>query len=176
MKARDLTLIALFVAVITLCSWISIPTTVPFTFQTFAVFFAVGLLGGKRGTLSVLTYILLGAVGAPVFANFNGGIGILFGSTGGYIFGFLGSAIAIWAVTHCFGEKTGVLAAGMVAGLLVCYAFGTAWFMIVYLRTVGAVSLVTALMWCVIPFVIPDLIKILLALTLIKGIKARIIV
>ena len=81
--------IAVFAVLIAICSWISIPTTVPFTLQTFAVFLAVGVLGGKRGSLSVLIYILLGAVGIPVFAGFSGGFGILLGQTGGYIVGFL---------------------------------------------------------------------------------------
>lgn len=73
-----------FAVLIAICSWISIPMTVPFTLQTFAVFLAVGVLGGKRGSLAVLIYILLGAVGIPVFAGFSGGIGVLLGNTGGY--------------------------------------------------------------------------------------------
>lgn len=73
--------IAVFAVLIAICSWISIPTTVPFTLQTFAIFLAVGVLGGKRGSLSVLIYILLGAVGIPVFAGFSGGFGTLLGST-----------------------------------------------------------------------------------------------
>lgn len=174
MKTKDLTLIAFFTALIALCSWISIPTTVPFTLQTMAVFFAVGLLGGKRGTVSVLAYLFIGAVGAPVFSHFTGGIGVLFGSTGGYLIGFLGSALTLWAVTHWFGEKTVVLAVGMVVGLLVCYAFGTAWFMVVYLQTKGAVSLMTVLSWCVFPFVIPDLLKISIAIGLTKRLKTHI--
>ena len=71
--------------------------TVPFTLQTFGVFMAVGVLGGKRGTLAVLVYILLGVVGVPVFAGFSGGIGVLLNTTGGYIVGFLFSALEICA-------------------------------------------------------------------------------
>lgn len=71
--------IALFAAIIAVCSWIQIPMTVPFTMQTFAVFCALATLGGKGGTISVLIYIVLGAVGVPVFAGFTGGVGILFG-------------------------------------------------------------------------------------------------
>ncbi len=89
MKVKDMTLIAMFAAIMAVCSWISIPAPVPFTLQTMAVFLAVGLLGGKRGTIAVAIYILLGAVGLPVFAGFSGGLGTLLGLTGGYIFGFL---------------------------------------------------------------------------------------
>ena len=83
-KTYDMVYIAVFAVVMAICSWISIPATVPFTLQTFGVFLAVGVLGGKRGTLSILVYILLGAVGVPVFAGFSGGIGSLFGNAGGY--------------------------------------------------------------------------------------------
>ena len=75
-KTYDLAYIAIFAVVMAVCSWISIPMTVPFTLQTFGVFMAVGVLGGKRGTLAVLVYILLGVVGVPVFAGFSGGIGV----------------------------------------------------------------------------------------------------
>lgn len=92
LRTVDIAYIGLFVAVMAICSWISIPATVPFTLQTFAVFMAVGLLGGKRGTIAVLTYVLLGAIGVPVFAGFSGGIGALLGNSGGYIVGFIFSA------------------------------------------------------------------------------------
>jgi biotin transport system substrate-specific component len=164
--ARDLAYMALLAVIIAVCSWISIPATVPFTLQTFAIFLAVGLLGGKRGTLAVLVYILLGAVGIPVFSGFAGGIGVLFGSTGGYILGFLGSALVYWLITAHFGSRLPVRIIAMVLGLAVCYAFGTAWFMVVYARTSGAIGLATALSWCVLPFIIPDLCKLALAVIL----------
>lgn len=165
-SARDMAYIAVMAALIAVCSWISIPTTVPFTLQTFGVFLAVGLLGGKRGSIAVLIYILLGAVGLPVFAGFSGGVGILLGTTGGYIIGFLGSALLYWAITARLGTKPVVMAVTMVLGLIVCYAFGTAWFMVVYAKNAGAVGLMTALGWCVFPFIIPDLCKIALAMGL----------
>ncbi len=171
MKTKDLTIIAMCTALIAICSWISIPTTVPFTLQTFAVFLTVLLLGGKRGTISVLIYILLGAIGVPVFANFTGGIGILLGNTGGYIIGFLGSTLIMWAMIHMLGEKPFVQIISMIVGLLVCYTFGTAWFMMLYLKSTGAVSLITVLSWCVIPYIIPDMIKILLAFVLASRLK-----
>lgn len=103
MKTRDMALIAAFAAVITVCAWISVPAAVPFTLQTFAVFLAVGLLGGKRGTIAVAVYILLGAVGVPVFSGFNGGLGALLGITGGYILGFLAAAAVMWGLTSVLG-------------------------------------------------------------------------
>lgn len=174
MKAKDLTFIAIFTALIAVCSWISIPTTVPFTLQTLGIFLAVGLLGGKRGSIAVLVYILLGAIGLPVFAGFTSGIGQIIGSIGGYILGFLALALVMWAITHFFGDSMVVLAISMITGLIVCYAFGTAWYMVVYMKSTGSISLSTVLSWCVIPFIVPDLIKISAALLLIKRLKPHV--
>ena len=63
LSVRDMAYIAMFAVIMAVCSWISVPYVVPFTLQTFGVFLAVGVLGGKRGTLAVLIYILLGCVG-----------------------------------------------------------------------------------------------------------------
>lgn len=162
----DLVYIALGAVLISICSWISIPTTVPFTMQTFAVFFVLSALGGKRGTVAIIVYILLGAVGIPVFSNFTSGIGILLGNTGGYIVGFVFMGLVYWLFVHYSGKKVWVEILAMVIGLAVCYAFGSVWFAIVYAQANGAVSLTMVLAWCVIPFVVPDLIKLGLALTL----------
>ena len=88
-KISDLVYTAVGIALICVCSWISIPMPVPFTLQTFAVPVVLLLLGGKRGTLATVIYVIMGAIGIPVFAGFTGGPGILFGSTGGYIIGFI---------------------------------------------------------------------------------------
>lgn len=165
-KTLDLAYIGMFVALMAVCSWINIPTTVPFTLQTFAVFATVAILGMKRGTIAVLVYIILGAVGVPVFAGFSGGFGTLLGTTGGYIIGFLFTALITGGIIKAFGKKTWVMAAAMVLGLVACYAFGTVWFICVYTSTKSAVGIMTALSWCVIPFIIPDLCKIALAILL----------
>ena len=170
-SVRDMALSALFAALIAVCSWISVPSAVPFTLQTFGVFMAAGLLGGKRGTVSVLIYILLGAAGIPVFSGFKGGAGVLAGSTGGYIVGFLFTAFIMWLFEAKTRNRKYTLPISMAVGLLACYAFGTAWFMLVYARTSGSVGLVTALTWCVFPFILPDAAKITLACFLIRRIK-----
>ena len=154
-----------------ICSWISIPAAVPFTLQTFGVFIAVGVLGGKRGSLSVLVFILLGAIGIPVFANFSGGIGVLAGPTGGYIIGFLFSALLMWAMEKLPGKKSVMQIVSMIAGLIVCYAFGTVWFVIVYGRMNGPIGFTAALASCVVPFIIPDIIKIALAYVLSRKLR-----
>ncbi|MGI5970504.1 MAG: biotin transporter BioY [Oscillospiraceae bacterium] len=171
MKIRDMALCALFAAVITVCSWITIPAAVPFTMQTFAVFLAGGLGGGKRAAASVLVYVLLGAAGLPVFHGFTGGIGILLGSTGGYILGFIGAALTMWLFERLFGTGSLALASGMAAGLAVCYIIGSLWFAAVYVKASGSVALGQIVSWCVAPFVLPDLIKLALALLAVKKLK-----
>lgn len=173
-KALDMAYIALFAVLIAVCAWICIPSPVPFTLQTFGVFAAVGVLGGKRGTLAVGLYLLMGAVGLPVFSGFSGGLGWLLGGTGGYIVGFLFAALTVWAMEKLPGKKDWMTALSMVLGLLVCYAFGTAWFLLVYAKTTGSVGLWTALAWCVFPYVIPDLAKIALALAVRRRLAAAI--
>lgn len=170
-RTVDLAYVALFAVLIAVCAWISIPLTVPFTLQTFAVFAALGILGGRRGTFAVVVYILLGVVGLPVFSGFQGGAGVLLGTTGGYILGFLGSALLYWGITRHFGSKPFVMALAMVLGLLVCYGFGTVWFVQAYAKTSGAVGAMTALGWCVFPFVLPDLAKLGLALVLSRRVR-----
>lgn len=170
-KTYDMVYIGVFTVLIAICSWISIPTLVPFTLQTLGVFTAVGVLGGKRGTMTVLVYILLGSIGIPVFAEFTSGVGILLGSTGGYIAGFLVSALLMWGMEKMFGRGRIVLAVSMVLGLLACYTIGTVWYMIVYSATTGPVELWTVVGWCVLPFILPDFVKIALALFLTERLK-----
>ena len=165
-STMEIVYIGIFSALLAVCSQIQIPLTVPITLQTFGVFFALEILGGKRGFFSVLVFILLGAIGIPVFAGFTGGLGVLFGSTGGYILGFILTAGIYWIAEKTLGGKLWVRIASMVIGLLLCYGFGTAWFMLIYARDNGAIELGTALGWCVIPFLLPDAVKMVLAFVL----------
>ena len=114
LRTVDLAYAALFAVLLMVCAWINIPLTVPFTLQTFGVFAALGTLGGRRGTLAILAYLLLGLVGLPVFSGFQGGPGVLLGTTGGYILGFLASALLYWGMTARLGDRPAVTAAAMV--------------------------------------------------------------
>ena len=171
-KTRSMVYIALFAVLMAVCAWISVPAAVPFTMQTFAVFLAVGVLGGRKGTLAIAVYILMGAVGMPVFSHFTGGLGVLFQATGGYILGFLFTALLQWGMETALGRRPWVRIISMVLGLLACYAFGTAWFVILYTRSTGAIGFGTALLWCVAPYILPDLAKMALALTLTRRLRS----
>ncbi len=168
LKTLDITYIGMFVALTAVFSWISVPYTVPFTLQTLAVFLTAALLGTKRSVLAVIAYILLGAAGAPVFQGFSGGIGVLFGTTGGYIIGFIFTALTTGSIISRFGKKTHVLAVAMAAGLIVCYAFGTVWFMCIYTATQAPIGILATLGFCVFPFIIPDACKIVVAVVICK--------
>lgn len=153
---KDMVFVAMFAALISVCSIISIPIgQVPVTLQTFAVCLSAALLGWKRGTLSVLIYILLGAVGVPVFAGMKGGVGVLAGPTGGYIVGFLLTSLIIGFAAERWERKALPLSAAMILGVLLCYAVGTVWFMLTAETRLGE-----SLLLCVVPFLLPDAVKI----------------
>lgn len=163
-------LISLFAVLIAICAWISIPAAIPFTMQTFGVFLTVGVLGGKKGTAAICIYLLLGIIGLPVYAGGASGIGVILSNVGGYMIGWIFTALIMWAVEKLLGRKTWMLALSMFLGLIACYALGTIWFVAVYIKETGPIGAGTALTWCVIPFIIPDLIKLGLALAVRKQI------
>ena len=166
MKTRNMVLCAFFASVMAMCAWLSVPGQVAFTLQTFGVLLTLGLLGGKRGCVSILLYLLLGCVGLPVFSGFQGGIGVLLGVSGGYLWGFLVCALVYWLVTALL---PGRLFLGMLSGLAACYVCGTAWVLIAYAggRSFGAVVLTFCL-----PYLLPDCLKLLLAWLLTLKLKA----
>ena len=156
LSVKDMAFVAMFAALIAVCSMISIPIgEVPVTLQTFGVCLSAATLGRRRGVLSVLIYILIGAAGIPVFAGFKGGFGVLAGPTGGYIVGFLLTALIIGTAADKWGRKVLPLTPAMVIGVLLCYAVGTAWFILVTKMHLGE-----SLLLCVVPFLIPDVVKI----------------
>ena len=168
---KQLTFTALMAVLIIVCSWISVPTPwgIVFTLQTFAVFFSLVLLGGRCGTFSVLTFLLLGAVGLPVFSQFRGGISALFGLTGGYMLGFLFTTVIYWLAELIPAQGKARIVrniAALLVGLAVCYLFGTLWFMHVYTADGNAVTFGAALMMCVVPYVAVDLLKLAAAVLL----------
>ena len=174
LRTLDMAYIALFAVLMAVCAWITVPLPKPlvqFTLQTFAMFMALTTLGGRRGLYAMVVYLLLGAVGVPVFSGFRGGLGVLLDTTGGYIIGFAAAALVYWLLTAKLGDSLPVKIAACVLGLAVCYAFGTAWFLVLYARTTGPIGVTTALSWCVLPYIVPDLLKLALAVVLSGRIK-----
>lgn len=183
---RDICYIALFATVIAICSWIAVPISeISITLQTMGVCMAAGFLGWKRGTLSVLAYILLGVCCVPVFSGFKNFYALIASASAGYVLGFLLTALIVGFTSdrlHFIGVKLKggaagqivqlvVLALSMVIGVAVCYLFGTLWYMAVYKGSVTADNLQIALTYCVYPYILPDLIKIVLATFLVNYLK-----
>ena len=131
------------------------------TLQTFGIFLTLGLLGGKRGTITVLVYLLLGAIGVPVFSGFRGGLGALLGTTGGYIFGFMSTSVLYWIMTS-IKDTPHIRLIAMIIGLLLCYGCGSWWYMTRYLSG-SQLTLGLVLLKCVVPYLLPDAIKLALA-------------
>ena len=169
LRTLDLAYIALFAVLIAVSAWIAIPFPVPFTLQTFAVFLALMTLGGQRGFYAVLVYLLMGTAGLPVFSGFQGGIGVLMGATGGYLTGFLVSAV-LYRILTGKGESTLQTGLAALASLLACYFMGTLWFSVGY-GSASTGSILSTLLLCVAPYVIPDLVKLALAFTLSRRLK-----
>lgn len=204
---KELILAALFAALTGVCSMIAIPlpfTPVPINLATLSVFLAGALLGSKYGGISQLVYILLGAIGLPVFSNFTGGVGILAGPTGGYIIGYAVAAFLVGLIIELGGKRKSAMpisvstkskveqvktltkahgenktkkitskiykfalwAVAMVIGLVACYVLGTAWFM----YSTGT-NLATSMVYCVIPFLPGDALKIVAATLLVNRLK-----
>ena len=178
----------IFAALMAICSFITIPlgfTPVPINLATLGVFLTGGILGKKYGSISLIVYILLGAVGVPVFAGFKGGLGVLAGPTGGYIIGYLAAAFLTGLLVELVFTKTGTdsgqrsakastsrfigIILAMIAGLAACYALGTAWFMISTGTGLGA-----ALISCVIPFLPGDAAKIIVGTLLVQKLRPAI--
>lgn len=161
-STRSIALSALFCAVIIITSFISIPVfAIPITLQLFGVYVALYLLGGKLATISCALYVCLGALGLPVFAGFSGGLGRLFDATGGFIFGFLTICLTYWLITSLMNNSRLSRIVATSVSLVVFYLMGSIWYSVVYL---GGISHIwSALLATVLPFIIPDVLKISVA-------------
>ena len=170
MKVRNMVLCALFAALMAICAWICIPLgNFVFTLQSFAVFLALLTLGGSRGTASVFVYLCIGLAGLPVFSGFRGGFGAFFDLTGGFLWGFLLCGLLFWLLTALFGKKARI--PGAILGMLCCYGCGMLWFCTVRNGGIDAGSLGSAFFLCVLPYLLPDGIKIALAFLLSHKLK-----
>lgn len=164
-----MSLTALSASFIALCSWITVPFAVPFTMQTFAVFLVLLSFGGKIGSMSVLLYLMIGAFGVPVFSSFGAGPSALLGPSGGFLWGFLVMTLIYLCLERFFAKKPFLSLLVLLLGLLVCYIIG-AWYFYITAAS-GTFDFANALLVCVVPYMIPDVLKLLLAFALHKKLK-----
>lgn len=155
LSIQDICSIAIMTAITAVLAQITIPMPmgVPMTMQTFAIILSAVILGSKRGAVSQLVYILLGAVGVPVFSGFSGGIQRLIGPTGGFILSFPIMAYLIGLGVERRREK-GKFVFFLLAGMLANYAVGVVMFSVLM-----DASVLTGITACVLPFVLTDMIK-----------------
>ena len=167
-----LVLTAMFAAILAVASWISVPlpfTPVPINLATLAVTLTGALLGSRYGSLSVIIYLLLGAVGVPVFAGFTGGLGHIAGPTGGYIVGYLTSVFICGLVIELTGKddvKWWTTAIAAVLGTFSCYVLGTIWFIVLTNNTLAA-----SMTMCVLPFLPGEVFKLVAASVIVPVLK-----
>jgi biotin transport system substrate-specific component len=177
MKTKSLVLCAVCAAITCVLAPISVPIagTVPVTLATFAVMLSGILLGGRWGALSQIVYLIIGAVGIPVCAGWTPALPKLLGPTGGYLVGYIPLAFICGAVYTLWGRKSrgskkfAAMLLGMIAGTVVLYAFGTAWYCILNHVSVGY-----ALTLCVIPFLPGDALKIAAVMLLVPQLEKAI--
>ena len=171
-RIKNMVLIALFAVIIAVCAWVHVPTMpIPYSMQNFGVFIAIGILGGKRAFFSIAVYLGIGALGLPVFTGFTGGLGRLFGETGGFLLGFLAIALISWLITAFFKKGTPSVFLSMLIGQLASYAIGVFWYWFFYAKGGSATSFFGILAMCVLPFLIPDIIKISVATVISDRVK-----
>lgn len=171
-KITNLTLIGLMAAVTCILGPLSIVipiSPVPISFTNLAIYFTVILLGGKKGTICYLVYLLIGFVGVPVFSGFTSGPAKLLGPTGGYLIGFIFMAMISGFFVDKFSGKIYMYVLGMVLGTIVTYALGTAW-----LAYQANMTFEQALFAGVIPYIIGDIVKIIIATILGTTIKKQV--
>lgn len=165
MKTRTITTVGIFAALMCIISPFSVPIgPVPISLATLGVYIIASLFDWKKSTLIIIIYIVLGAIGVPVFSNAQGGFAVLIGPTGGYILGYILCALVESLLIKLMKDKPWSFPIAMIAGTVIIYVFGTAWFL-VYMNFIKSVeySLVKALTVCVIPFLIGDSIKMVIA-------------
>lgn len=161
LSLKDMILISIFTAILAALAYIAIPmpfSPVPVTGQTFGIMLVGMILGKKRGVVSILLLIALGAIGVPVFSGARAGLGVVFGPTGGYIISWLAAVVVIDIIYKTIKGFKGALLAGFIGGVVVVYAIGVPW-----LAFSTGMSIPAAFMVGGLPFIPGDLFKVAVA-------------
>lgn len=168
-RVRLLCTTALFTALLTVGAWITVPVGIPpYTMQSFVLYCALWLLPFRQSFAAVTLYLLMGAIGLPVLAGFQGGFGVLLGPTGGYLLGFLLMPFVMRAANSSPASR--ILFCAL--GTLGCYLSGTAWYVLAY-GEISLAGVAAATVQCVLPFILPDAVKLVLAAAVCKRLEPR---
>lgn len=187
-RSRSIVYCAAAIACMAVTAWVTVPIgPVPLSLSPLAIFFTLFALKPRDAFIAICGYVALGAIGLPVFTGFRGGIGALFGPTGGFIMGFVVGACIVLPLSHLLSKRTafasdqratflggqvkrGFLLRSLIVGVCfaaIYYVFGWLWLM-----WVGQLPAEAAFVAAVAPFVVPDLLKMLLAVFLAQAVGA----
>ena len=171
-KTKDIVTQALVAAVLCVISPFAIPVgPVPITLATFAVYMVATVKNTRTGLWAVVVYLALGMVGLPVFSGFSGGYSRLAGVTGGFLIGYIPCAYVAGKIVDRFEQHVFIFPVALTAGAVLCYTFGIAWFVVQ-----SGSSIQNAIAVCVVPFIVPEVIKIAMASVIAPIIRRRITV
>lgn len=163
---QSMIFISLFATLMCIGAWIHFPSPIPATMQTFIVFCALSLIKSKNTFIMLCIYISLGALGLPVFSGFTGGIGALTGPTAGFIWGFLLGVPVFYVFEKFFSGKKVAIIIGYILYILIHYIPGALWYCYFTIGEISLSGIISSSAVTVVPFVVPDAIKLFLALLL----------
>lgn len=170
MKVNTMILCALFAALSAILSQVIIPIgAIPVNMTHLSIFLAAGLLGAKYGSVSQIIFVLLGALGVPVFSEFTGGLGAIIGPRGGFIIGYIVCTVVTGLLIEKLGKSIMILIVSMISGMLFNYLLGSLWY-----SHITQTGLIAAFSVCILPFLPGDAIKIILSSILIKRLNPAI--
>ena len=166
----NISLIAFFTTLLVISSWFTIPFVIPFTLQTLVIFIFIQVLDLKKSVAILLIYFLLGIIGIPVFNSFQSGLGVFIGPTGGFLIGFIPMIIVSKLLTLNKSNKTSKSKnlstfISLFIGLVCCYVISVLWYILIYDTSTNVLSALSIL---VLPFIIPDIIKIIISMMIVK--------
>ena len=159
-RTRSIAFCALSIAIMAVSAWVTVPLgPIPFTLQMFAITFAILVLTPKQAIAAIAGYLALGAIGVPVFSGMRGGIGVLMGPTGGFLWGYLiGVSVAALLLSLFRGRGVDNFAISMLCGVVfTVIAYVCGWFQYMFVAGVGPLE---SLIVTVAPFIVVDLVKI----------------
>ena len=168
---QNMIFISLFATLMCIGAWLHFPAAVPATMQTFVVFVALGLIGSCNTFIMLLIYVLLGALGLPVFSGFTGGIGALTGPTAGFIWGFLLGVPVFYIFEKYLSGKKSLIIIAYIIYILLHYIPGALWYCYFNLGRISAEGILSSALVTVVPFIVPDVVKLGAALLVVGKVK-----
>ncbi len=168
---RNMIFVSLFATLMCIGAWLHFPGPVPATMQTFVVFVALGLMGSRNTFIMLVIYVLLGALGLPVFSGFTSGFGALTGPTAGFVWGFLLGVPVFYIFERYFSRKKILIIIGYIIYILIHYIPGALWYCYFNLGALSVEGIISSSLVTVVPFIVPDAIKLVLSLFVVKRLR-----